>query len=58
VLLDNVTTAAINLNSASTRPGRLVYAGGVSAPPHTVRITVDGTADHPRVAVDAFVVIQ
>jgi hypothetical protein len=59
VLLDNATTSTVNLNSASTLPGRLVYAKSVSASAsHTVRVTVDGTASHPKATVDAFVVIQ
>ena len=59
VLLDTATTSAINLNSPSTHPGRLVYVRHIGATaPHTVRVTVDGTAAHPKVSVDAFVVIQ
>jgi hypothetical protein len=59
VLLDNATTSPINLNSASTQPGRLVYVSDVNATsPHTVKVTVDGTTGHPKVTVDAFVVIQ
>jgi hypothetical protein len=59
VLLDNATTSAIHLNSATMHPGRLVYVHGVSASaPHSVLITVDGTASHPKVTVDAFVVIK
>jgi hypothetical protein len=59
VLLDNATTSAVNLNSASTQPGRLVYVKRASASAtHTVRVTVDGTAGHPKATVDAFVVIQ
>jgi hypothetical protein len=59
VLLDNATPSAINLNSPSTQPGRLVYVSDVSASaPHSVRITVDGTAHNPKVTFDAFLIIQ
>jgi hypothetical protein len=59
VLLDNATSTAINLNSAPTLPGRLVYVRHTSpSSPHTVQITADGTARNPKVTVDAFVVIQ
>jgi hypothetical protein len=59
VLLDNATPSAINLNNASSLPGRLVYVSDVNpSSPHILRITVDGTARNPKVTVDAFVVIQ
>jgi hypothetical protein len=58
-LLDNTTSTAVNLNGATTLPGRLVYVKRVSASAaHTVRVSADGTTGRPKTTVDAFVVIQ
>ena len=57
---DRVWTAVppttVNTNASSLTEAYLVYAGGSAAnTKHTITLTVNGTAGHPRVDVDAFV---
>ena len=59
VYVDNTLIATVNLNSATTTAKRVVFARNFSAVgTHTIRVTVLGTAGHPRVDVDAFLVLR
>ena len=59
VFLDGVDVGIVNLRSTTTRSRSIVFSrsfGSVSS--HVIRLEVVGTAGHPRVDVDAFLVIR
>ncbi|MEO8571259.1 MAG: transglycosylase family protein [Chloroflexota bacterium] len=57
VLVDGVYVKTVNLNSSTFAAHRAVYSRGWgTAGRHTVEIDVVGTAGHPYVAIDQFVV--
>jgi hypothetical protein len=59
VYVDDVYKATISTFSISTRIRQLVYQFHWASPgTHKVKIVVSGTAHHPRVDVDAFVVLR
>lgn len=60
VYLDNVKVATVDLSSSSTLQRQMVYAANGLNPSvaHTLQVKVLGTANRPRVDVDAFVVVR
>jgi hypothetical protein len=55
VSIDGGPPKTVHTHAASTTTKDLVYAkSGLAAGPHTLKITVSGTAGHPRIDVDAF----
>ena len=59
VYVDGVYKASISTYSATTRFRQLVYQFSWATPgTHKIKIVVSGTAGHPRVDVDAFVVLR
>jgi len=59
VYIDGVLKATINTYSSTTRYRQLLYQITFSSPgTHTIKIVVVGTAGHPRVDVDAFLVLK
>jgi subtilisin len=59
VVIDGVGVATINLHAESLHYRRIVFAKSwVTSGTHTIRIVVSGTAGHPRVDIDALVVIR
>jgi hypothetical protein len=59
VLIDGVAVATVNLHAATLAHRRIVYAKTwPAAGTHTISIVVSGTAGHPRVDVDALVIIR
>ena len=59
VYVDGVYKATISTHSTTTKYRQLVYQFSWSSPgTHKVKIVVSGTAHHPRVDLDAFVVLR
>ena len=59
VYVNGVYTTRINLASSSTTYRRVVWTKNWSTPAtRTVRIVAEGTAGHPRVDVDAFLILR
>jgi hypothetical protein len=59
VYVDGVFKATISTYSSTTKYRQLVYQFNWSAPgTHKIKIVVSGTSGHPRVDVDAFVVLR
>jgi hypothetical protein len=59
VVIDGVSVATVNLHASSLHFRRIVFARSwVSSGTHTIRIVVSGTAGHPRVDLDALIVIR
>jgi hypothetical protein len=59
VYVDDVYRATISTYSTTTKYRQLVYQFRWSSPgTHKIKIVVSGTAHHPRVDVDAFVVLR
>ena len=58
VLIDGVAAGAFNEYAASGRSRQVVYSRTVAPGTHTVTIKLAGTAGHPRVDLDAFVVLK
>ena len=59
VYVDGVYRAKISTYSTTTRYRQLVYQFSWSVPgTHKIKIVVVGTAGHPRVDLDAFVVLR
>ncbi len=60
VYLDNVKVATVDLSSTSPLSRQMVYAANGLNPSvaHTLQVKVLGTANRPRVDVDAFVVVR
>lgn len=59
VYVDGIYKATISTYSTTTRYRQLVYQFSWSAPgTHKVKIVVSGTSHHPRVDLDAFVVLR
>jgi subtilisin family serine protease len=59
IWIDGVYTASVSLHASSLTSRRVMFTRTWNAPgPHTITITVAGTADHPRVDLDALVVIR
>jgi len=58
VLIDGVAAGAFNEYATSGRSRQVVYSRTVAPGPHTITIKLAGTAGHPRVDLDAFVVLK
>ncbi|HEX8102188.1 MAG TPA: hypothetical protein VF533_06240 [Solirubrobacteraceae bacterium] len=58
VLFDGAAAGVVDLNAPSTTTAVLVHRRTISTASHAYRVNVDGTAGHPKVAVDAFVVLR
>lgn len=59
VYVDGVYKATVSTYSKTTRYRQLVYQFAWSAPgTHKVRVVISGTSGHPRVDLDAFVVLR
>jgi hypothetical protein len=59
VYFDGVLVAVINLNSATENPRQFVYQRAwTTSGTHTIRMEVSGTAGHPRVDLDAILVLR
>ena len=59
VYVDGVIVSSVNLRSSTSAYRRVVFGRAwPSAGTHTVMVQVAGTAGHPRVDVDAFIVIR
>ena len=58
VLIDGVAAGAINEYAKLGRSRQVVYSRTVAPGAHTVTIKLVGTAGHPRVDLDAFVVLN
>jgi hypothetical protein len=59
VFVDNVYKGTVNLYSATSRARQIVFAfSWPSVGTHHLKLVVVGTAGHPRVDVDAFVVLR
>ncbi len=59
IWIDGTHVADIHLHRSSLQPRRVVFAKTwATSARHTIRIVVVGTAKHPRVNVDAFVVTK
>jgi hypothetical protein len=59
ILIDGVVVGTVNLQSTTTSYRRVVYVRSFGAlGPHTIQIVVLGTAGHPRVDIDTFVVVR
>ena len=59
VYVDGTLISTINLNSLSTTERRLVFARTWSSVgTHVIKVVVLGTAGHPRVDVDTFLVLR
>ena len=57
VWIDGVRVATIGLWSSVTRPRRVMYTRSwANSGSHSIRVVVVGTAGHPRVDIDAFLV--
>jgi hypothetical protein len=56
--LDSGTAVTVSTNAAATKPAMVVYTKTVAAGAHSLLLKVAGTAGHPRVDVDAFLVIH
>jgi kumamolisin len=58
VKLDSGTAKTINTNASSTAAARIVDVVSGAKAAHTLVVTVLGTSGHPRIDVDAFVVLS
>jgi hypothetical protein len=59
VLIDGVSVGTVNLHAATLRYRRIVFARSwATSGTHTITIVVSGTSGHPRVDLDALVVIR
>jgi hypothetical protein len=58
VSVDGGTAATVNTNGTTTKPAMVVFTKKVAAGTHSLVLNVLGTAGHPRVDVDAFLVIK
>ena len=59
VYVDGRFISTVNLYSLSTSARRIVFARTWSTSgPHTIKVIVRGTAGHPRVDLDAFIVLR
>ena len=59
VWVDGVREATVDLYSSTTQARRVVFSKGWASPGgHTIEVRVLGTDGHPRVDVDAFVVLN
>lgn len=59
IYIDNVYKGTISLSSSTSRARQIVYATSWASPgTHRLKVVVVGTAGHPRVDVDAFVVLN
>jgi hypothetical protein len=59
VWIDGTLAATIDLHAAERKPRRVVFSQSWSASgSHSIRLVVLGTADRPRVDLDAFVIIR
>jgi subtilisin family serine protease len=59
VYIDGTLAATVDLYRSSTTYRRIVFARSwTSSGTHTIRVEVVGTAGHPRVDMDAFIVIR
>jgi hypothetical protein len=56
--LDSGTATTVSTNGTTTKPAMVVYTKTVAAGAHSLLLKVAGTAGHPRVDVDAFLVIH
>ena len=59
IWIDGTLVTSINLHTSVLHARRIVYARSwTTSRSHTIRVVVAGTAGHPRVDVDAFIVIR
>ncbi len=58
VTLDSESPTTVNTNASTTQPRRSVYVRGFARGAHTLVVTDDGTAGHPRIDIDAFYVLS
>jgi hypothetical protein len=59
IYIDGVYSKLVSLYSSTSRARQVVYAKSwSSSATHTIKLVVVGTAGHPRVDVDAFVVLR
>jgi hypothetical protein len=58
VSLDGGTATTVSTNGTTTKPAMVVFTKIVPAGTHSLLLKVLGTAGHPRVDVDAFLVIK
>jgi len=59
ITLDGKAVSSVDLHATSGQSRRLVMvAAWASSGRHTLKITCRGTAGHPRIDLDAFVVIR
>jgi len=58
VLIDGVAAGTFSEYATAGRSRQVVYARSLAAGPHTLQLRVAGTRGHPRVDVDAFVVVR
>ena len=59
IYVDGVYKTNVNLHTINTHPRQVVYATNWSANgTHTIKIVCLGTTGHPRIDVDAFVVLS
>lgn len=56
--LDGGTATTVSTNGTALKTAMVVYAKTVTAGPHSLVLTVLGTAGHPRVDVDGFLIIH
>lgn len=56
--LDGGAATTVNTHGTATNPARVVYTATKAAGTHSLVVKVLGTAGHPRVDVDAFLVIK
>ena len=58
VYVDGVYRGAVSLNASSTAWRQVVYVRGFSSSgTHTIKLVCAGTAGHPKIDLDAFVVL-
>ena len=58
VSLDGGTAATVSTHGTTIQPRTVVYIKTMTSGAHTLLVKVLGTAGHPRVDVDAFLVIK
>jgi hypothetical protein len=58
VKLDSGTAATINTNTSSTHAAQVVDVVTAAQGSHKLVVNVLGTAGHPRIDVDAFIVLS
>jgi hypothetical protein len=56
--LDGGAATTVNKHGTATKPAMVVYTATKTAGTHSLVVNVLGTAGHPRVDVDAFLVIK